>query len=133
MMKLTGTSFVLVLALALCGILGLGLAGIAMANGALDGNVPAMMVSPSTIVLAKVATVTVHTNIPIGTVVPGSLDLDGATPTSVYADNLGHIAAKFQVADLGLEPGRATLMLSGDYTQSSGGGSFSPTDVVMVK
>lgn len=116
---------------ALCGLLGLGLAGIAMANGSLAGNdAPSIMVSPSTIVLSKVATVSVHTNIPASAVVAGSLDLNGAGPTSVYVDNLGHIAAKFAVADLGLQPGRATLTLSGDLTN---GESFSAPGVVTVK
>ena len=83
------------------------------------------MVSPSTIVLAKVDTVTVHTNIPAAGVDPESLDLNGATPTDVYADNLGHLAAKFAVADLGLEAGETTLTLSGD--------GFAASDVVRVK
>ena len=114
----------------LCGILGMGLAGMAMANGALEGDVPAIMVSPSTIVLAKVDTVSVHTNVPAAAVVPGSLDLDGATPTNVYVDNLGHIAAKFAVADLGLEPGRVTLTLNGALIDGS---RFSAGDTVTVK
>jgi hypothetical protein len=122
--------------LVLCGILGIGLAGIAMANGALEGDIPAMMVSPSTIVLTKVSIISVHTNIPASSVNIGSLslknvdaDIDPATPTYVYKDNLGHIAAKFDVADLGLEAGEATLMLSGVYD----GAPFSAIDVVTVK
>jgi hypothetical protein len=119
----------------LCGILGIGLAGIGMANGALDGvDPPAIMVSPSTIVLAKVDTVSVHTNIPASTVAEGSLLLNDVAPVpnGVYADNLGHIAAKFAVADLGLEPGEATLTLSGVYNTDEGS-SFIATDVVRVK
>ena len=115
---------------ALCGLLGIGLAGIAMANGVLEGDTPAIMVSPSTIFLAKVDTVSVHTNISASAVEDGSLDLNGATPTSVCADNLGHIAAKFAVADLGLEDGEATLTLSGAYKD---GRTFSASDVVTVK
>ncbi len=115
---------------ALCGFLGLGVAGMAMANGALDGGEPAIMVSPSTIVLAKVNTITVHSNVPAEAVEPGSVDLDGVEPDSVYADNLGHLAAKFSVADLNLEPGTATLTLSGDYKD---GGGFSASDTVTVK
>lgn len=115
----------------LCGLIGLGIAGMAMANGALDGEEePVIMVSPGTIVLAKVDTITVHTNIPAGTVAPGSVDLNGAAPTAVYADNLGHLAAKFSVADLDLEPGEATLTLSGDYKDGDG---FSASDTVTVK
>ena len=111
-------------------LLALTVAGLAMANSALDGSDPAMMVSPSTIVLAKVSTVTVHTNIPFSTVAQGSLDLSGATPTTVYADNLGHIAAKFAVADLGLVAGTATLTLTGAY---AAGGGFSATDADVEK
>lgn len=114
----------------LCGLLGLGLAGIAMGNGALAGGPAAIMVSPSTIVLAKVDTVSVHTNILASDVVPGSLDLNGVAPTGVYVDNLGHIAAKFAVADLGLEPGQVTLTLRGDLED---GGGFSASDTVRVK
>lgn len=117
-------------AVVLWGVLGVGLVGMAMANGALEGDAPAIMVSPSTIVLAKVDTVSVHTNVPAAAVVPDSLDLDGAAPTDVYIDNLGHIAAKFAVAGLGLEPGRVTLTLSGDLTDGSG---FSASDTVTVK
>ena len=113
-----------------CGLVCLGLAGMALANGALDDENPAMMVSPSTIVLAKVSIVTVHTNIPAAMVVSGSLDLDGFAPMSVYVDNCGHIVAKFAVADLDLEPGKAELTLSGAFEI---GGSFAATDVVTVK
>ena len=115
--------------LVVCGLLCLGLAGLAIANNAVGGDEPAMMVSPSMIVLAKVATVTVHTNIPAAAVEPGSLDLNGVAPISIYADNLGHVAAKFAVADLGLEPGEETLTLTGVVA----GDDFSATDVVTVK
>ena len=116
----------------LCGILGICLAGIVMANGALDGPGEAMMVSPSTIVLAKVTTISVHTNIPASMVVVDSLFLDGVGPASVGVDSLGHITAKFDVAPLGLtEPGRATLTLTGGYYESDE--TFSATDVVRVK
>ena len=117
-------------AVVLCGILGVGLAGMAMANGALEGDVPAMMVSPSTIVLAKVDIVSVHTNVPATLVASDSLKLDGVAPRHVYTDNLGHIAAKFAVADLALKPGRVTLTLNGVLED---GGDFSASDTVTVK
>jgi hypothetical protein len=117
-------------ALVACGLVGLGWAGIALGNGALEADAPAIMVSPSTIVLAKVDTVSVHTNVPAATVEAGSLALNGVAPVSVYVDSLGHIAAKFAVADLGLTPGQATLTLSGDFED---GGSFAASDVVAVK
>jgi len=99
--------------------------GLAWANSGVGDESPAIMVSPSTIVLAKVDTISVHTNIPAAEVDPDSLDLNGAAPTYVYEDNLGHVAAKFAVADLHLEPGEATLTLSD--------GSFEASDVVAVK
>ena len=117
----------------LCGILGIGLAGIAMANSAVDGEGPCMMVSPSTIVLANdnVDTVTVHTNISASTVKEGSLTLDDAAHVGVWVDDCGHIVARFWIADLGLdEPGAVTLTLSGDLTDDPF--SFSATDEIMV-
>jgi hypothetical protein len=99
--------------------------GLAWANSGVGDDYPAIMVSPSTVVLAKVDIISVHTNIPAADVDRDSLDLNGAVPTDVYADNLGHLAAKFAVADLGLEPGEATLTLSGD--------GFTAPDVVRVK
>lgn len=114
----------------LCGIVGLGLAGFAAANSAVDGDEPAMMVSPSVIVRAKVNTVTVHTNIFAAAVVPDSIDLDGVAATSLGVDSCGHLVAKFAVADLGLQPGEAILTLSGDFKD---GGSFTAADAVGVK
>jgi len=114
----------------LCSLLGIGLVGIAMANSAVDGDEPAMMASPSMIVLAKVSTVTVHTNIDYAAVVTGSVTLDEAAPTSVGFDNCGHLVAKFTVVDLNLVPGEATLTLSGDFKD---GVTFSASDVVTVK
>ena len=114
----------------LCGLLGISLAGIAMANSAVDGDEPAMMASPSVIVLAKVDTVTVHTNIVASAVEAGSIDLDGAAPIRVGVDSCGHIVLEFSVADLDLEPGDRILTLSGAF---EGGSSFSATDAVKVK
>ena len=105
--------------------------GLVWANNGVGDEPAAIMVSPSTIVLAKVDTVTVHTNIPAADVDPESLDLSGASPTDVCADSLGHLVAKFLVAELGLEPGGATLTLSGDYVDD--GGHFEASDVVRVK
>ena len=64
---------------ALVGLLGLG---VALGNSAVKGDDPAMMASPQTIVLAKVDSVTVHTNIPASTVAAGTLALivDQAAP-----------------------------------------------------
>ncbi|MBL7134584.1 MAG: hypothetical protein ISS78_10845 [Phycisphaerae bacterium] len=118
----------------ICGLLGIGLAGIAMANGALEGGSPAIMVSPSTIVLAKVDTISVHTNIPASVVVDGSLTL-AVNNGIAYdvdrwgVDRLGHITFKFPVDALKLVPGEATLTLSGVLED----GPFSASDIVTVK
>ena len=117
----------------LVGIVGLviiGLAGIAAANKAVDGPVPSMMVSPNTIVLDKVSTITVHTNIPYSAVDPDSITLDDVVATGVFWDNCNHLVAKFRVADLGLTPGQVTLTLEGTTID---GESFSATDQVRVK
>ncbi|MCC6680243.1 MAG: hypothetical protein IT445_05000 [Phycisphaeraceae bacterium] len=120
----------LLIVLGICGLIGLALTSVATANSAVDSDEPAMMVSPNVIVLAKVSTVTVHTNIPAVLVVSESIELDGVSPTGLGVDNLGHLVAKFVLADLALQPGPATLILSGDFMD---GGSFSATDDVMVK
>lgn len=115
----------------LCALMGLGMSGLAFGNKAVKGEDPAMMVSPQTIVLAKVDTVTVHTNIPASAVVGESVTLEGAAAVAVWADDCGHLAARFAVADLGLEPARAvTLTLSGSYVA---GGTFAVPDTVRVK
>lgn len=114
-----------------CGLAGLGVAGVAMGNGALVGDEPLMMASPEMIVLAKVTTVTVHTNIPAAAVEPGTVALNGVSPIGVGVDSLGHLVAKFALADLALEPGEATLTLSGLYADGDVG--FAATDVVTVK
>lgn len=116
--------------LVLCGLVGIAISRIAMANGAVDGDQPAMMVSPNVIVLAKVSTVTVHTNIAAVAVDLSSVGLNGVVPTSVGVDNLGHLVAKFAVEDLDLARGRTTLTLTGAFKE---GGTFSATDVVTVK
>ena len=118
------------LVLAACGLIGLSWAGMAMANNGVGDEPESMMVSPSTIVLAKVNTVTVHTNIPYGAVVPASIRLDGAKPAGVRFDSLGHLVAKFRVAALDLSPGKVTLTLRGDYRS---GDSFAASDRVTVK
>ncbi len=116
--------------LALCGLLAVGLAGSLMANGAVDGDLPAMMASPQTVVLAKVTDITVHTNIPLVAVAPGTVALNGVAPSGVWADTLGHLVARFSIPDLGLAPGSVTLTLTGALVD---GTPFSATGVVTVK
>ena len=115
----------------LCALIALGLGSSVFGNGAVDGEEPGMMVSPNTIVLSKVSAITVHTNIPAVTVDYSSVTLNGIEAMNVWADDCGHIAARFAVADLALEPGEVTLTLCGDYVEP--GASFVATDVVRVK
>jgi len=115
---------------ALCGLLGLGLVGNVLANSAVAGDVPAMMASPQMIVLAKVSDITVHTNIPYGTVFPGSVELNNVAASGVWADDCGHLVARFAVKALELTPGKVTLTLTGLFRD---GAAFAATDVVSVK
>lgn len=116
----------------ICVAVGLGAGSIALANMAVKDDYPAMMVSPNTIVLEKVAGVTVHTNIPAGTVVPGSLTLNEEAPIGVWADDCGHIAARFDLADLQLEPGDVILTLEG-LIKGDPPEPFSAEETVRVK
>ena len=116
--------------LAFCGLLGFGLAGRVMANGALEGDEPAMMASPQLVVLAKVTVLTVHTNIPAAAVDFDSIALNGIAPTGIGVDSRGHLVAKFAISDLGLVAGEATLTLTGN---DNAGNAFSVSDVVGVK
>ncbi|MBP7050361.1 MAG: hypothetical protein KBE65_05040 [Phycisphaerae bacterium] len=114
----------------LCAVLCVCLAGIAIANSAVDSDEPAMMISPSVIVLAKVSTITVHTNIALSEVDRSTIALDDVAASGVFADSLGHLVAKFAIAGLHLTPGPVTLTLTGDFKT---GGGFSATDDVIVK
>lgn len=116
--------------LVLCVLLTLAFAGTVTANSPVDGDEPAMMVSPNVIILAKVSTITIHTNINASTVESGSVTLDGVEPTGVGVDNCGDLVAKFAVSDLDLEPGVVTLTLSGSFTN---GDTFDATETVTVK
>ena len=118
----------LYLCLCVCALVG----SVALGNMAVKGDDPAMMVSPQTIVLAKVAGVTVHTNIPEGLVAPGSVTLNGVAPLAVWADDCGHLAARFAVGDLALSPGNVVLTLQGAYAGDDAG-NFSADDEVRVK
>ena len=116
-----------------CALIGLCLGSAALGNGGVKGDEPGMMVSPQTIVLGKVGAVTVHTNIPAVTVDPGTVTLNDVAPVGVWADDCGHLAARFAVADLNLEPAdEVTLTLRGVYT-SGPEKDFAVEDVVRVK
>jgi len=111
------------------GLISLGFAGLTRGSNAVVSEEPAIMASPSVIILSKVTSVTVHTNIPLSAVVPDSVTLNGEAPLGVWADSCGHLAARFAVADLNLKPGRATLTLCGDLAD----GGFAADDIVTVK
>ena len=118
--------------LAVCCMIGLMSARVAMGNGALrDSSEDAIMVSPATIVLDKVSEVTVHTNVPAGLVDSADIDLNGVEPVEVWADNCGDLVARFAVADLELAPGEVELTLTALY--ADGTGAFSAMDAVTVK
>ena len=116
---------------AVCVLMGAGFVSLALANGAVKDDVPAIMVSPHVIVLDKAAGVTVHTNIPAGSVIRASVALNGVAPRAVWADDCGHLAARFSIASLELDPGRVALVLTGAYV--SGGATFSAQEIVRVK
>jgi hypothetical protein len=117
--------------------MGLGISGLALGNSAVKGDDPGMMVSPQTIVLAKISTVTVHTNIPATTVAGETVTLDGAPALDVWADDCGDLAARFAVDALGLEPAEAVeLTLAGTLVDPETGepvGTFEAKDTVRVK
>jgi hypothetical protein len=77
-----------------------------------------------------VSDITVHTNIPLSTVAAGTVKLNGVAASGVWADTLGHLVARFRVADLRLAPGVATLTLTGLFRDGAG---FAADDVVTVK
>ena len=99
------------------GIVLLGAIGQALSNGQNDrGDETAISVSPQTLLLSAVQSgrVTVHTNIPLAG--QENVTLDGIPATSIYADNRGHLVAKFReesVKDI-VAPPTAVLTLNID-------------------
>lgn len=111
-------------------LIGLMFGSMALGSKAVKGDDPAMKVSPHTIVLGKVDTVTVHTNIPCSTVDTGTVRLETVEAEDVWADDCGDLAARFAVTELELDPGDVTLTLCGIYTD---GEALEATDTVWVK
>ena len=101
-----------------------------MANSAVGEDMPAIMASPQTVVLAKVTTLTVHSNIPASQVDIATVELNGVSPSGFGVDSLGHLVLKFDLADLGLKAGTAPLTLTGVLET---GEDFSVSDTVNVK
>ena len=116
----------------ICAVIGLALGSVAFGNMAVKDEEPAIMVSPQMVVLAKISTVTVHSNIDESSVVPGSVTLNGIPPLDVWSDDCGHLAARFGVEDLNLSPGEAALVLQGVFAGENGD-TFSATETIRVK
>lgn len=95
-------------------------------------------VAPNVLVISSQGTkVTIHSNIPAGTVNVSTLELsiDGIgslTPISTFADARGQLVAKFdreEVKGIVTVPS-AELTLAGIYFE---GGTFAASDVIVVK
>ena len=95
-------------------------------------------VSPDVLVISSSGTkVTIHSNIPAGTVNVSTLGLsiDGIgllEPIATFADARGQLVAKFDLGDVKslVTVPSAELTLSGIYFD---GGDFSASDVIVVK
>ncbi len=91
------------------------LAVLSYANSANKGDDPSITVSPSTLVLkAPVKSISVHSNLPYSLVNPDSVTLEGVAASSVAADDLGDMVAKFDVDAIAevVEVGEQTLTLT---------------------
>jgi hypothetical protein len=103
------------------------------ANKAADGDGICIVISPNSLVLSKdTASVTVHSNLPIGLVDCDSLLLEGVPPVLTKADNLGHLVAKFDEEAIKalVQPGEATLTLTGILAD---GTDFAASDSITVR
>jgi hypothetical protein len=113
-------------------VAGLMFGSMALGSKAVTGG--AMKVSPHTIVLGKVDTVTVHTGIAYDTVQEGTVTLEGAPANDVWADDCGDLAARWAVDDVldgEYDPFTSVeLTLKASYED---GGTFEATDTVRVK
>ena len=108
------------------------LVGRASSNGQNDGEGDQITVAPHTIVLgSEVDAVTVHSNLPIDSVVTSTVTLNGVEPIGVWADDRGHLVARFALADLeDVKPPSVTLTLSGVLVVSEA--TFEASDTVRV-
>ncbi len=94
----------------------LGVIGPAFSNGGNDGDQTSISVSPQTLLLSSEQSgyVTVHTNIPLA----GQVDvtLEDIPATHIYADNRGHLVAKFSEDEVKaiVSPPTAVLTLTID-------------------
>ena len=112
----------------------MALGAIGMEAGAADADLEISIdISPKVFILGlDSAAVTVHTSIKRGLVVASTVEMDGISATSVFADSRGYMVAKFPqsaVHDI-VAPPEATLTLTGVTTA---GQSFAGSDTVVVK
>lgn len=97
-----------------------------------DGVV--IMISPRALVLdsAGGAAVTVHTNLPLGSVDRSSVELSGIPAISTFADDRGNLVAKFD--DIAVKnivaPPQATLTLTGARVD---GTTFAASETIFVR
>ena len=104
-----------------------------VANKASDGEGYCITISPSTLVLSSPDTiVTVHSNIPYASVDTTTLTLDDIEATFSKSDACGDLVVKFARSDVKgiVEPGPATLTLSGEFKDGS---SFEASDEITVR
>jgi len=90
-----------------------------------------IMVSPNTLVLGSGCdAVTVHSNIPYGTVAAGTVTINDVAVTT-WADDCGDLVARISVVALDvLGPGELTITLRGDYVA---GNDFEACETIAVK
>jgi hypothetical protein len=100
---------------------------------ATDGEEILIKVSPNTIVIGSDGDwITVHTNIPYGSVDTTSITLNGVAVARTKSDLRGNLVAKFTQADIKaiVAPPEAILELSGLTTD---GEPFTGSDTVVVR
>ena len=104
-------------------------------SGGRDGDASGVqiVVAPNTLVLsAPGAWVSVHTNLPFGSVDRSTLELNGLAVAWTKADSRGNLVAKFDIDAVKaiVEPGEATLTLTGAMLD---GEPFAASDTISVK
>lgn len=120
----------------LCAVAVAWAAPTALSAGCVEDGEPAIAIAPSTLLIGveQGGAVTVHTNIPFGSVDASSLALNGvAAGDDVFADSQGDVVARFSEAAIeamATAPGTMTLTLTGSDTD---GEAFEASSTVTVK